>query len=83
MSPKHTTSHFSLSNSPWVAVGPQQYVDAVDDPAEEAAVQSLAHGVPHLCRLLDGVRPDDRLTPGHHAVRGQGFLELVRADAEQ
>lgn len=60
-----------------MAVGPQQRVDAVDDPAEEAAVEGLAHGVPHLRRLFHRVGPDDGLPPGHDAVGGQGFLELV------
>lgn len=69
--------------SPEVPVGSQQRVDAVDDPAEEAAVQSLAHGVPHLRGLFHRVGPDDGLPPGHHAVGGQGLLELVRADAQQ
>lgn len=64
-------------------VRPQQRVDAVDDPAEEASVQRLAHGVPHLRRLLHRVGPDDGLPPRHHAVGGQGLLELVRADAQQ
>lgn len=66
-----------------MAVGPQQRVDAVDDPAEEAAVERLAHGVPHLRRLLHRVGPHDGLTPGHHAVRGQRLLELVGPDAQQ
>lgn len=69
--------------SPEVPVWPQQRVDAVDDPAEEASVQRLAHGVPHLRRLLHRVGPDDGLPPRHHAVGGQGLLELIRADAQQ
>lgn len=77
--PKNITSWIS----PEVPVGSQQRVDAVDDPAEEAAVQSLAHGVPHLRGLFHRVGPDDGLPPGHHAVGGQGLLELVRADAQQ
>lgn len=74
----HTPHHIlSLLISPRVAVGPQQHVDAVDDPVEEAAVESLAHGVPHLRGLLHRVGPDDRLSPGHNAVGGQSFMELV------
>lgn len=72
-----------VAPSPELAVGPEQRVDAVDDPVEEAAVQSLAHGVPHLRRLLHRVGSHDGLAPGHHAVGGQGFLELVGADAQQ
>lgn len=83
MTAKHTTSHFLLLISPWVAVGPQQRVDAVDNPAEEAAVEGLAHGVPHLRRLFHRVGPDDGFSPGHDAVGGQCFLELVWADAQQ
>lgn len=60
-----------------MAVRPQQRVDAVDDPAEEAAVQRLAHGVSHLRRLFHRVGPDDGLAPGHHAVGRQRLLELV------
>ncbi|PWA18074.1 hypothetical protein CCH79_00004002 [Gambusia affinis] len=69
--------------SPRLTVGPQQRVDAVHDPAEEPGVQSLPHGVPHLHRLLHRVGPDDGLTPRHHAVGGQGFLELVPPNAQQ
>lgn len=60
-----------------MAVGPQQRVDAVDNPAEEAAVESLAHGVSHLSSLFHRVGPDDRLSPGHNTVGGQGLMELV------
>lgn len=60
-----------------MAVGPQESVDAVDNPAEEATVERLAHGVPHIRCFVHGVGPDDRLPPGHDAVGGQGFLELV------
>lgn len=69
--------------SPELAVWPQQRVDPVDDPAEETAVQGFAHGVPHLHCLFHRVGPNDRLSPGHDAVGGQGFLELVRANTQQ
>lgn len=59
-----------IQASPREAVRSQKWVDAVDDPAEEAAVQCLAHGVPHLGGFLHRVGPDDGLSPGHDAVRG-------------
>ena len=69
--------------SPEGLVGAEQGVDAVDDPAEEASVQRLAHGVPHLRGLLHRVGPYDGLAARHHAVRRQRLLQLIAADAQQ
>lgn len=66
-----------------LAVRPQQRVDSVDNPVEEAAVESFTHGVPHLHCFFHCVGSDDRLSAGHNTVGGQGFLQLVWADTKQ
>lgn len=69
--------------SPHVGVGLQEGVDAVDDPAEETAVQGLGHGVAHVGGLVHGVGADDGLAPGDHALGGQRLLELLGPDVEE
>lgn len=69
--------------SPHVGVGLQEGVDAVDDPAKEAAVQGLGHGVADVGSFVYGVGADDGLAPGDHALGGQRLLELLGPDAEE
>lgn len=69
--------------SPHVGIGLQEGVDAVDDPAEETAVQGLGHGVADVGGFVDGVGANDGLAPGDHALGGQRLLELLRPDAEE
>lgn len=76
----HTCSSL---RSPDVHVGLQQRVDAVDDPAEEASVQGLGHGVSNIGGFVHGVGSNDGLAPRDHTLRGQSLLELLRADAEE
>lgn len=70
-------------NSPRARVRLQQGVDAVDDPAEQPAVQGLGHGVPHVGGFVHGVGADDGLSSGDHTLGGQSLLQLLRADAEE
>lgn len=70
-------------NSPYIYVRLQQGVDAIDDPAEQAPVQGLGHGVSDVGGFVHSVGADDGLSPGDHALGGQGLLELLWADAEQ
>lgn len=71
------------SVSPHVGVGLQEGVDAVDDPAEETAVQGLGHGVADVGGFVHGVGADDGLAPGDHTLGGQRLLELLGPDAEE
>lgn len=71
------------AHSPDIHVRLQQGVDAVDNPAEQASVQSLGHGVSDIGSFVHGVGADDGLTSGDHTLRGQRLLELLRADAEE
>ncbi len=71
------------TDSPDIHVRLQQGVDAVDDPAEEAPVQGLGHGVADISGFVHGVGADDGLAPGDHTLGSQRFLEFLRADAEE
>ena len=68
-------------DSPDIHIRLQQGIDAVDYPAEEASIQGLGHGVSHIDGFVHSVGADDGLPSGDHALRGQCFLELLRADA--
>lgn len=70
-------------NSPCIYVRLQQSVDAIHDPAEQAAVQGLRHGVPDVGGFVHSVGADDGLSSGDHTLGGQSLLELLRANAEE
>lgn len=70
-------------NSPRIGVRLQQGVDAIDDPAEQPAVQGLGHGVPDVGGFVHSVGADDGLSSGDHTLGSQSLLELLRADAEE
>lgn len=72
-----------FTHSPDIHVRLEQGVDAVDDPAEEAPVQGLGHGVSDVSGFVYRVGADDGLAPGDHALGGQRLLEFLGADAEE
>lgn len=71
------------THSPDIHVRLQQRVDAVDNPAEQASIQRLGHGISDINSFVHGVGADDSLTPSDHTLGGQRLLELLRADAEE